>query len=76
MDRPILTGTFTAKDEQGRLRKLHVYQSFHEDGRGKWVRGVPHLRTGSGKHVRRLAKGKYFIEETAETLRSDDPAAR
>lgn len=72
-------GTFTARDGRGRVVPLAIFQEFTDAGTrddpNAERKGPTHIMTADGRHVSKIATGKYRIRGSAEKLTSDDPNA-
>ena len=74
------TGSFIATDERGNPHWLLVYTEYiggpaKGKGGANETEGPTTIRTPEGKHVSRLERGRYMVEEIDLELTSDDPDA-
>jgi len=72
------TGSFVAKQEDGKLVTLKVFTDYivaESRERAEEIPGRKTLRTLEGHVVNRLNKGRYQVVVTGVRLTSDDPAA-
>ena len=77
--------SFLARDDQGKTRRLVVWVEIKDVGTLQNLIAeleneegeMPHhqIKTESGQHVNRIAKGEYEIVETGKILTSADPNA-
>ena len=74
-----LAFSFKAKTPEGQFHLIHVYVEGSESGAKENPDELPmsrkRFRTSGGQPVVRLARGKYRIVPTGETLTSSDPEA-
>ena len=74
------TGSFIATDGRGNPHWLLVFTEYigvpaKGKGGAKEKEGPTTIRTPEGKHVSRLGRGRYMVEEIDLELTSDDPDA-